>query len=483
MAEPKLQTYFLPYQIEAITNESRLFAWEKSIRIGATYAMSFRAVRRRLLGMGDYLHTSVSLPAALEFINQCKKWNDVYHEAAATLGEIAWEDAVEGKAYQIKYPNGGRIIAFSSNPKAIRSFGGEVGIDEIAFHKDPKAMRQAAGGRAMWGYPVSIWSSHNGVESDWNQFITEQKAKGADSAWKIMTTTLPDAIEQGLVEKINETRGTTFSREQFVKDTVDLVGGQEAYEEECLCLPRKSGAVAIKWIHIEQAKQDYEIFRLDITGDKPVDLEAEAGALFADLRAASASALGYDVARTGDLAAVWINAKESDNRWRLRGLITMLNRKFGLQRELASAFMLRVPAMLGAGDKTGLGMQVCEELGDMFGEARFVGMNFRQMKPAIGTKLVRIFEDGRQILPADRRHDDILQDLACIRTEPATSGLTRFYEVRNPLNKNSHCDMAWAGGMALTVGEDSQGPAGPILPMRGRRDMVRRERAERTVMA
>lgn len=483
MSEPKLNEYFLPYQIDAITNEARLFAWEKSIRIGATYAMSFRAVRRRLLGMGDYLHTSVSLPAALEFVQQCKYWNGIYHMAAATLGEIEWEDAIEGKAYQIKYPNGGRIIAFSSNPKAIRSFGGEVGIDEIAFHKDPKAMRQAAGGRAMWGYPVSIWSSHNGVESDWNQFLTEQKAKGTGSAWKTITTTLPDAIGQGLVEKINETRGTNFTREQFVKDTVDLVGGEESYEEECLCLPRKSGTVAIKWIHIEQAKQDYEIFRLDITGDEPVDLDSIAGGLFAELRAAKASAQGYDVARTGDLSAIWINAQEQDKRWRLKGLITMRNRKFGLQRALAAGFMQRVPAMLGAGDKTGLGMQVCEELTDKFGEARFVGMNFRVMKPAIGTKLVRVFEDGRQILPADRRHEDILQDLACIRTEPATSGLTRFYEVRNPLNKNSHCDMAWAGGMALTVGEDSFGPPRPILPMRGRRDMVRRGRAERTVMA
>ena len=483
MSEPKLQTYFLPYQIEAITNEARLFAWEKSIRIGATYAMSFRAVRRRLLGMGDYLHTSVSLPAALEFVQQCKQWNDVYHVAAAALGEIEWEDSVEGKAYQIKYKNGGRIIAFSSNPKAIRSFGGEVGIDEIAFHKDPKAMRQAAGGRAMWGYPVSIWSSHNGVESDWNQFLTEQKAKGAASAWKIITTTLPDAIEQGLVEKINETRGTTFTREQFVKDAVDLCGGQEGYEEECLCLPRKSGAVAIKWIHIEQAKADYELFRLDLRGDEQVDLDSIAGALFAELRAATAAALGYDVARTGDLSAFWINAKEPDNRWRLKGMITMFNRKFGLQRAIAEKFMRQIPAMLGAGDKTGLGMQVCEELTDEFGEARFVGMNFRQMKPAIGTKLVRVFEDGRQILPADRRHEDILQDLACIRTEPATSGLTRFYEVRNPLNKNSHCDMAWAGGMALTVGEDSQGPVGLIVPFRGRRSDVLRQRNERMVLA
>ena len=43
-----LSRYFLPYQVEAILGEQRLFAWEKSIRIGATYAMCFRAVRLQI---------------------------------------------------------------------------------------------------------------------------------------------------------------------------------------------------------------------------------------------------------------------------------------------------------------------------------------------------------------------------------------------------------------------------------------------------
>jgi phage FluMu gp28-like protein len=453
MPEPKLNKYFLPYQIEAILHEDRLWAWEKSIRIGATYCLGFRAVRRRLLGKGDYLHTSVSLPAALEFIQECQKWNEIFGVAALSLGEIDWEDSIEGKAYQIKYDNGQRIIAFSSNPKAIRSFGGEVGVDELAFHKDPREMLKSAGGRAMWGYPVSLWSSHNGAESEWNRFLTEERARGPKSRWRLMTTTLPDAIEAGLVDKINQVQGTSFSREEFVEQTIALVGGMEAYEEECLCLPRKSGSAAIKWQFIEGAREDYEIFRLDLDGDNAVDLDSAAGLLFDDLRKAGRSALGYDVARTGDLSAMWVNRRDGA-RWRLSGLITMRNRKFGLQREIAARFMERVPAMLGGGDATGLGMQVCEELAERFGPARFAGMNFSAMKSEIGTKLVRVFEDGRQAIPRGDRHADIAADLAGIRTEPTASGRTRFYETRNPYNKASHCDIAWAAGLAVTVGDD-----------------------------
>ncbi len=452
-----LGKYFLPYQVAAILDEHRLLAWEKSIRIGATYAMGFRAVRDRLLKKGDYLISSVSLPAALEFVEQCRKWHDVFGIAALSMGEIDWEDSIEGKAYQIAYDKANRIIAFSSNPKAIRSFGGAVGIDELAFHKDPPAMRKAAGGRAMWGYPVAMWSSHNGADSEWNKFLTEERARGGARRWHIMRTTLPEAIEQGLVEKINATRGTAFTREEFVDETKAMVGGEEAYREECLCEPCREGGAAVKWNLIEAAKQDYEIMRINMTeaGNSVSTTLIECG-----IGPQQRSALGYDVARTGDLAAVWINSQEPDQRWKLRALVTMRGMKFGTQRELVATVLRMFPAMVAAGDATGLGMQVCEELADEFGEARFAKVNFSAMKPELGTKLVRIYEDGRQILPNGSRYDEIFQDIAGIRSQPTPSGRIQFYETPNPVNKHSHCDMAWSNALALLAGEENVGNVG-----------------------
>ena len=67
------------------------------------------------------------------------------------------------------------IKGFSSNPDAMRGEGGEVGIDELTSHAQPEELVKAAGGRAMWGYPVRIWTSHRGVDSCFNRMIQEER--------------------------------------------------------------------------------------------------------------------------------------------------------------------------------------------------------------------------------------------------------------------------------------------------------------------
>jgi len=314
-------------------------------------------------------------------------------------------------------------------------------------------MLQAAGGRAMWGFAIRIWTSHKGVHSCFNRMIQEERAKGDDSRWNIRTTTLYDAIEMGLLDKINEVRGTNMKEDDFIADTIAAVGGQEAFEEECLCKPRQGGDHAIKWQHIDAAKTEYDLHRKNLEGDESFDADSWIAGDVELLRAADAVAVGYDVARTGHLSAVPVLARTGDT-WRLVALVTMHKRKFGLQRDVIGSIMEAVPGSVGAGDSTGLGMQVCEELTDRFGDARFVGMNFSAMKPELGTKLVRIFEDGRCELPSAREQEDIGFDLHCIQTEPMPSGRTRFYESANPVNKLSHCDIAWGMGLGLYVGEE-----------------------------
>lgn len=447
-------SYFLPYQNDLILEEFRLLAVEKSIRIGATFAMAFRAVRRRVEGRGDCLITSVSLPAAKEMIETCKKFNEIFKIAAGEIEAVSWGENLDEQGFCIRYPNGGRIFAFSSNPKSIRSFGGEVMIDEIAFHKDPKEMRKAAGGRAMWGYPVTIWSSHNGSDSDWNRFLLEERAKGAKSQWKIVTITLLDAIEAGLLDKINATSGLAMTKEQFIDQTKEMVGGEEAFEEECMCRPRKAGDSAIKWDQMAAAREDYELLRSHFATEDAPRVKAVAEAILEAI-GTNRAALGYDVARTRDLAVVWVNRREG-KAWRLAAMVTMRGVKFGTQRELVRLLMRGAGSLCGAGDATGAGMQVCEELQEEFGKSRFIGINFSAQKPDLGTRMQRAFEDGRQLLPAATAHDDVARDIMGIRQESLATGRIRFYETRNPLNKDSHCDMAWACALALAAGDDAK---------------------------
>lgn len=447
-----LTRYFLPYQIEAILDEHRLVLWEKSIRIGASYCMAFRAVRRRVLGLGDCLVTSVSMPAAKEFIEQCRRFNEIFKLGAGAIEDVRWGDGLNESGFCITYPGGGRIFAFSSNPKAIRSFGGEVMVDEFAFHQDPKEMLKAAGGRAMWGFPVTIWSSHNGVNSEWNRLLTEERAK-KDTDWHIRTTTLFDALNAGLLAKINQTSGQKMTPDEFIAQTRTACGGEEAFNEECLCQPRRGGAGAIGWQFIEASKKDYDAVRLHLDGDDPSAALSAADAAVAALAKDEPAAVGYDVARTGDLAAIWVN--RTKERAQLAALITLRGAKFRTQYAAMERIMQERPTAVAAGDKTGLGMQICEDLVERFGGARFVGINFGAAKPDLGTRLSKTFESGAQDLPKGERWADVYQDLSGIRVEPLPSGRLHFYESRNPLNKDSHCDMAWACALALAAAAEN----------------------------
>jgi phage FluMu gp28-like protein len=453
--------YFLRYQREAILEEARLELWEKSIRIGATYAHEFRAVRRRQLGLGNLLHTSVNERIAKEFITECKRFCKIFDIAGASdVREFDVFNAQENRretAFEIHFKEQGcSIKAFSSNPDCLRGEGGEVNIDELTSHRNPEAMLAAAGGRAMWGYPIRIWTSHKGVGSCFNRLIQEERAKGDKSRWKIRSTTLYEAMDMGLLDKINEVRKLNMSREDFVADTIAAVGGQEAFEEECLCKPRNSGNAAIAWNYIDAGKKDYPMLRRHIEGNETFSVIDWIGPLLEDMKAAERVAVGYDVARTGHLSAIPVNVKRG-NKWRLAALLTLKGRKFSLQREAVETIMRAVPGSVGAGDKTGLGMQVCEELTESMGEARFTGINFGQLKPELGTRIIKTFEDGRQEIPIAREHEDIAFDLHAIQKDQLPSGRARFFETQNPVNKESHCDIAWAIALSLMVGDEAGG--------------------------
>lgn len=449
--------YFLDYQSAVIMEPARLNLIEKSIRVGITYAYAMRGVRRRMLGLGNLLHTSVNERIAKSFITDCRKFCQIYDVAGASdVNETeVWNESENRKetAYDIKFKKQNVAIkVFSSNPDAIRGEGGEVDVDEITSHKRPDDMIQAAGGRAMWGYPINMWSSHKGMQSALNRMIKEERAKGKASRWKIKTITLTDALDQGLLEKINAVSGANMTREDFIADTKAMVGGEDAFAEECMCMPRASGLQAIKWQYIDVAKRPFYMHRKHVEGDEAFDVHNWIAPLVPILRNMPKCALGYDVARTGHLSAIPILGMP-EKSWQLLGLLTMHKRKFTLQFDAAAAIMGAIPNIVGAGDATGLGMQTCESLTDIFG-TRFTGVNFSASKREIGTTMIKVFEDGRIQLSDAREHEDVQFDLAAIQTDVAPSGLARFVETANPINKLSHCDIAWAIGLGLFVGEE-----------------------------
>jgi phage FluMu gp28-like protein len=122
----------------------------------------------------------------------------------------------EIKFNYMRFENGSRIMAFSSNPYAMAVFGGDVGLDEFAKHPNAEKLWETAQGRITWGFDLGMWSAHDGTDTLFYQFA--QEARGGQGGWSYYRVTMEDAVALGLVEKINSVRGTRTTRAEFIQD-------------------------------------------------------------------------------------------------------------------------------------------------------------------------------------------------------------------------------------------------------------------------
>src|SRR3954471_4943645 len=215
-SEKHLSSTFLPYQVKWILDDSPLRLAEKSVRIGWTYCDAFKNVRKRLHHhQRDYLFSSKDQSTAIEYIQTCYRFCELYDYTRSVLshGIEDWRMPIykdgkntgfteETKVGVIKFDNHSRIISFSSNPHALRAYGGDVGLDEFAFHARPEELCASASGRITWGFDLALLSSHNGTDSLFYTFSRE--APQRKGGWSHYRVTLLDAIDSGLVEKINQ---------------------------------------------------------------------------------------------------------------------------------------------------------------------------------------------------------------------------------------------------------------------------------------
>src|SRR5438034_5905637 len=220
-----LANYFTHYQMCWIHAEDpfhqakkQVFALaEKSVRIGWTFCDGFKNVRKRLRFKNrDYLFVTKDWPSALEYMNHVYDFADMLGYTRAVLSH--GEDIVKVKSLDagghptslteevkigyIKFQNGSRIIAFSSNPYAMAVHGGDVGIDEFAKHPNAKLLWQTAQGRVTWACDMAVWSSHDGEDTLFNQFVQQARAAcGAhDSARASSPGGLTEAPKHGGTE-------------------------------------------------------------------------------------------------------------------------------------------------------------------------------------------------------------------------------------------------------------------------------------------
>lgn len=482
--------YFLPYQERWVNDNATLKLFEKSRRIGITYATSFRCVLKCLYepknsSFVQWVSSRDELTAK-EFVTDyvamwAREANKISRELAAAVADAVGLDGrnvevVDEKhgitAFVVKFKNGSRICSISSNPLAFAGKGGDILIDEMDLHLDQETLYAMAYPCITWGGQLEIVSAYSADGSEHTEFAKlcrECKTGGNPKGFSFHRTTLDDAIGEGFVEKVNEAKAAkgrpTQTREEF-KETIRrgcITLG--AWLSQYMCEPNSaSGEQLIAPLDLSAAQKDYEMLRLHLVGDAGINDVTDpscARYLAVDfwrdaLDARKRHAVGWDIARSGDLTSIFINRQENGD-YELALLLTMKGCKYETQRQLMLALFGAHGLVVGCGDKTGPGQSDCEAVETQYPE-RFHGINFSASKLALGTTMRSVFEQRRQRLPI--RHPEVAADLAGIRNAATIGGRLTFTESRNDLLPDSHCDIGWSCALAQFAGEtiDYGGP-------------------------
>ncbi len=468
MSAKSPSSYFLPYQLAWIKDVSRFKIWEKSRRIGATYAQSYEDVidAVRAKGAMDVWFSSADESAAREYIRYCTQWAKLFNYAARELGEVVIDSDKDIKAYVIAFANGRRIHGLSSNPKAFRSKGGKLVLDEYAFHGDPDALWKAAYPIVTWGYPVRILSTYNGKGNRYYRMVSDAK-KG--NQWALHTTSIEDAVTQGLADKLHGRPLTAAERTAWLAEQRAGAGDEETWQQEYLCIPVDEATAWLTWEVITACEHP--------DAGKPAHYQG--GDCY----------VGIDIGRRKDLFVIEVDELVGDTLW-TREVIRLKNATFAAQDAEIDRIFASYQVRRACMDQTGMGEKPVEDAQRRHGQYRVEGVVFTApVKQHLATLIKQHYEDKRLRTPEERAYRESHH---AVRKLMTVAGNPRFDAERT---EAGHADEFWAHALAIHAAEEQQQPAAGVsvseapaddpyrpqsLPATHRRSAIFRAKASQT---
>jgi len=442
--------YFLPYQIRWIKDYSQVKLWEKSRRIGATYIQSYEDVRDIVKETVPAVwFTSADESAAKEYILYCEKWAKVFNVVGTYLGEIVIDEKKGIKALVMEFANGKRIHALSSNPKAFRSKGGKVVIDEYAFHSDDVGMWKAAKPTATWGFPVRILSTHNGKQTQFFRFVDAIK-KGKNKKWSLHTVDIFTAVKEGLADKIKGRVLTKEERAEWLKEVEEDAFDEITWQEEYCCIPVDEATAFFSYDLISSIEDDNVLY-----GDDWLNR------IIGDLY------IGYDVGRRKDLAVMWAFEQLGDLLY-TRKVKVFDKARFRIQEEYLESVFSHPNFRRACIDETGIGMELAENMQDKFGQFRIEKIYFTsKVKEEMAYACYTKAQDKRVLIPHSQ---EIREDFHSIRKVTTAANNIRFDVAKTSVT--GHADRFWSFALANHAAANANnGPV--IVKSRGKRESSR----------
>lgn len=430
----------LSYQQAWVADEAQLKIAEKSRRIGLTWAeASDNVLIAAREGGTNVFYIGPTHDMALEYIEACAMWARAFNMAASQIEEGIFVDgdgdgAKAIKTYKIDFPGSGRrIVALSSRPTNLRGKQGVIVIDEAAFQPDLPGLLKAAMAMLLWGDRVRIISTHNGDDNEFNELITEVRAKKRKGS--VHRFDFRGAVSAGLYRRVCIRRGKIWSQadeDAWVADAYAYYAEDAA--EELDVIPAQGGGAYLSLAMLDARMSPdtplvrerwpapfglmpERIRRLEIEEWCEVHLGPVLNSLSPDMR----HYFGEDFGRVSDLSVITVAEEGVDLVNRVKLVVELANCPFTQQEQILWYILDRLPRFTrGAMDAGGNGAALAEKTADRYGHSRidqvkltvqFYVENFPPFKAAL--------EDGTFTdLPKDREVRDDHRAIRVIRGVP-----------------------------------------------------------------
>jgi phage FluMu gp28-like protein len=429
--------FLLPYQKAWVLEESPFAIYLKSRRIGISWCEALWSVRRRITKRADHWFVSKKEQTAQEFVRYCKQFAEAFN--------IILRDSVidlDGtSASVLTMPNGSRIVALTSNPDAIRGFGGDVTLDEFAFHQNQAEMYGAAQPVRMWGNCcLRIISSHNGEGTEFHKVY--EGAKNGTNDFKAYKTTIVDAVNEGLAIKVvgdhhKHLPDVAKANEAFVNTLKRNALSDDIFAQEYMCEVMSSSNIILPEEYDGCVLANAQIL-------KELPRTQKFGSLV----------VGIDIGRTKNLSVIWALQKGFDKTapehmrevYRTVATRELTNMPFQAQYQVMEQFVTHPNVQKVFIDAGGIGMQLSEDLWENFGN-KVVKVNIsHQSKARLVERVKKFVAQNRVSLPNDPvTRSDIL---AMRRVATKSGGFT--YDGNSG---DSHCDRFMALALALEAAD------------------------------
>ena len=238
------------------------------------------------------------------------------------------------KTHSVQFPGGSRAIALSASPDAARGFGGNLLLDEFAFHRDSRAIWASAFPvAARGGHKIRVISTPNGKGNKFYELMTTE-----ENGWSKHHVDIYEAVDQGLDVNIEELRGG--------------MSDEDAWKQE----------FELKWLDEASSWLSYDLIsecERDWCGQPNL---YEGGPCF----------VGVDIAARNDLFVIWV-AELVRDRLVTREIIAEKRVMFAVQDALLASVFDRYRVVRCAMDQTGMGEKPVEDAKARHGEDRVQG--------------------------------------------------------------------------------------------------------------